>query len=103
MIVTALSIAATLLGRQMCSSTPMVLIPLQPSGLLDQLLRCVRDAVPAGVPGDTEPAGQRGDGGVVVSQRVNRPGDRPGRELGALRCEPVLLGPGLPSTRLLAA
>lgn len=46
---------------------------LQPLGSLDELSGGVRDRVPAGVPGDPQPSGKSGHGGVIMSQRIGRP------------------------------
>ena len=72
---------------------------LEPVGLGDPGLRVGLDCRLAGVPRDAEMPGDRGHGGVVAPQRVDRPRRRPGGELGAGRGVGLDLGPGPTSTR----
>ncbi len=56
--------------------------PFQPARVVQSPDRLGLDRVPAGVPVHPQVACQGRHGGVVVSQRVGRPRDRPGRQLG---------------------
>lgn len=74
-----------------------------PSGNLDECLGVRLDRAPTGVPRDAEMAGDRGHGGVVVPQRIDRPRHRPRRELRPWRREGVVLGPRRSRTSRLPA
>ena len=72
-----------LVGRGHPRGSPHVIVrtdrlhATDPSGNLDQCLGVRLDRVPTGIPRDAEVAGDRGRGGVVVPQRLDRQRHRP--------------------------
>ena len=104
--VTALSFDAFFEGRQIVGprskrSARGVIDPdrahaTDPLGPSDQGRGRALKAVPGRHPGHPETAGDRRDGGVVVTQRADRPVDRAGAELGPRGSDGVLLGPRQP-------
>ena len=65
--------------------------PDQPVGVVGQLLQPRLDRLPDRVPVHPEPAGHRGDGGVVALDAADRPPGHPHGELGARRSQRVVL------------
>jgi hypothetical protein len=64
----------------------------QPVGIVGPPAGFDLERVPQRVPVDPKPTGQRGDGGVVVGQRVRRPGHRAAGEQRPRRRQGVRLG-----------
>lgn len=82
---------------------PERLDPGEPARLGDASGGLRADPGPGGVPVDAKVAGDRGDSGVVVPQRIDRPGDPPGGELRPLGRIGVTLGPRRHRAGLLGA
>jgi hypothetical protein len=78
----------------MCSSTPEGLHAGEPARAVGAPRRLSLDRAPHRVPADPQVPGQRGDGGVIVRERVDRPPDRSAGEHRARRDQFVFLGPG---------
>jgi hypothetical protein len=98
-----------LVGRGHPRGSPHVIVrtdrlhATDPSGNLDQCLGVRLDRVPTGIPRDAEMAGDRGRGGVVVPQRIDRQRHRPRPEVRPWRREGVVLGPRRSRTSRLPA